>query len=239
VGVVKHQVIGVVGASGGLGTSTLAVALAVRAAEQAGLVGCVDADFEGGGLDVTACLEHLPGLRWPDLDRARGELDGPALLRSLPQERSVAVLAARGPSPGVGVVDAAIVALAHACGIVVLDLGRSLEQAARCDALVLVAGTTVRHLSDADALARRTADRVSVPVWIALRPRQHCPVQAEDVAVQLDLPLAAVIRHDPRAERDAERAAIPGTTGSAYRGAADELLTRLGLVESGPRGARA
>jgi len=58
--------VGVVGASGGLGVSTLAVALASRAGPSLGVTVCVDTAGSAGargGLDVTACLEHLPGLR--------------------------------------------------------------------------------------------------------------------------------------------------------------------------------
>ena len=73
-------VVGVLGASGGLGASTLAVALAVRAGGRYGVAVAVDGDPARGGLDVTACLEHEAGLRWADLDRPRGRggRSGPA-----------------------------------------------------------------------------------------------------------------------------------------------------------------
>src|SRR5690348_11711960 len=94
-----HHVIGVMGASGGLGASTLAVALAVRAGPRTGVSVCVDGRTSGGGLDVTACLEHAPGVRWGDLADLRGEVDGAALLRALPGEGPLRVLAAGGGSP--------------------------------------------------------------------------------------------------------------------------------------------
>jgi hypothetical protein len=226
-----HHVIGVVGASGGLGTSTLAMALAARAAPAVGAVACVDGDFSGGGLDVTAGLEHLAGPRWPDLAEARGGLDGAALVQALPREGPVAVLAARGRAPAGAVVDSALSALAGVCGISVVDLGRSHDLVSSCSHLVLVAGTTARHLADADAVAGELRGSAVQPV-LALRQGRALEVPAEEVAVQLDVALAVVLQDDPRAPRNADRAAMPGTTGGATAAAADALLVELGVLSA-------
>src|SRR6478672_5496568 len=100
VGAMSHRVVGVIGASGGVGSSTLAVALALRATPAVGAVTCVDLVLQAGGLDVTACVEHLPGLRWPDLAGARGRLDGADLMEALPAEGPVRVLAAGSRGDG-------------------------------------------------------------------------------------------------------------------------------------------
>src|SRR6476619_2946840 len=106
-----HRVMGVIGASGGLGVSSLAVALAVRAGLRVGATVAIDGAPGGGALDVTACLEHLPGLRWPDLAAAQGALDGAALLRALPTEATTRVLAGTRRGWGDELVGAAVTAL--------------------------------------------------------------------------------------------------------------------------------
>ncbi|HET6693564.1 MAG TPA: hypothetical protein VFG97_04630, partial [Pedococcus sp.] len=56
-------VLGVCGSAGGLGASTLTVALALTAVREGWKpVVAVDGSLGGGGLDVTAGAEHLPGL---------------------------------------------------------------------------------------------------------------------------------------------------------------------------------
>jgi hypothetical protein len=227
----QHHVIGVLGASGGLGVSTLTVALCTRASPGVGMVASVDADFAGGGLDVTACMEHLPGLRWPDLGGARGDLDGSALLQALPRERSVAVLACRGAGqrPDDAVVEAAMTGLGSVSPLTVVDLGRSAALASRCSAVVLVAGTSARQLADADAVAHQLDALPTTATNLALRTGHGREVSAEEVAMHLDLPLGAVVRHDARVLRDAERAAMPGAGRSSVAAAADRLLSQLGL----------
>lgn len=222
-----HPVIGVLGASGGLGVSTLTVALGVRASALQGMVACVDGDFGAGGLDVTACLEHLPGLRWSDLAGARGEIDGAALLQALPSERAVAVLGCRGTSPGPVVVDAAVSSLRAVSGLTILDCGRSVDHAARCAVVVLVAGTSARQLADADAVARQLDHRMAAVTVLALRGEARGPVRAEEVAHHLDLPLGAILRTDPRVVRDADRGVMPGESQTSVAVAADELLAYL------------
>lgn len=222
-----HVVIGVLGASGGLGVSSLTVALAVRASRLHGVTACVDGTAAGGGLDVTACMEHLPGLRWSDLAEARGALDGAALLRSLPAEGSVRVLAARGECPTTEVMAAAVGSLAEVCAVTVVDLGRSVEPARWCTEVIVVSGLTARQLADASAVVPEVLRRAPA-ARLVLRGGRHDPFQPEDVAAHLDLPLAAVLADDPRALTDADRAQLPGARrASALTRAADRVLSTL------------
>jgi hypothetical protein len=224
-----HLVVGVLGASGGLGVSSLAVALAVRASRLHGVTACVDGAAEGGGLDVTACLEHLPGLRWPDLADAQGGLDGAALLRALPGEGSLRVLAARAERPAVAVMAAAVRGLAEVCAVTVVDLGRSVEHAQWCTDVVVVSGLTARQLADASAVVPQLVRRAP-SARLVLRAGRHDPFQPEDVAAHLDLPLAAVLADDPRALTDADRAHLPGSRrASALTRAADQVLSTCAL----------
>ena len=219
----NHRVMGVIGASGGLGASTLTVALAVRAGPQVGATVAVDGGRDGGALDVTACLEHLPGLRWSDLAAAQGALDGAALLQALPAEGTTRVLAGshRGlPSEVVGV---ALAGIARVCGVVVVDLGRSLWLADQCTELVVVTGTSARQLADAGAVAERLHG-LALSASLVLRTGRADPVSPEEVAVHLDLPLAGTLRDDSRIAVDADRARVPGSRSS---GALADLVDAL------------
>ncbi|WP_157693118.1 hypothetical protein [Pedococcus dokdonensis] len=223
-----HRVLGVVGASGGLGVSTLAVALAVRATPLVGATVAVDGSPEGGALDVTACVEHVPGLRWPDLAAAEGRIDGAALLHELPADGPARVLAGRGRQPPDAVVEAALAGLAAVCGLVVVDLGGSLARAAACTDVLLVVGCTARQLADGAGVAERLHE-LPLPAALVLRLRRGDAVTPEEVAAHLDLPLADTLRDDPRARVDAERARPPGTRDSG------PLAGLVDLVLAGPR----
>ncbi len=211
-----HRVMGVIGASGGLGVSTLAVALAVRAGPTVGAAAAVDAARDGGALDVTACLEHLPGLRWPDLAAAQGALDGAALLQALPAEGTARVLAGSTRRLGTELVRAAVAGLARVCGVVALDLGRSPWLADECTELLFVAGTSARQLADASALVEllHDLDRPASLVLRTGRSGRSDPVAPEEVAAHLDLPLAGTLREDSRVAVDADRARPPGNRSS-------------------------
>lgn len=226
-----HHVIGVVGASGGLGASTLAVALAVRAGPLVGVSACVDGRPDAGGVDVTACVEHLPGLRWGDLAELRGQVDGAALLRNLPGEGSLRVLAARGTAPGAATRRAVVDGLAAVCGLVVLDTGGVPELLDVCTAVVVLAGVSARRLADAGALVQGGV--LPADALLVLRGGRREPVAPEDVAVHLDLPLAAVLRDDPRVRADEDRARLPGSRArGSVDGVADRVLAMVGVGAS-------
>jgi hypothetical protein len=220
----EHRVLGVMGASGGLGVSTLAVALAVRAAPGLGATVAVDGAPEGGALDVTACVEPLPGLRWADLAGAEGRIDGAALLRELPADGPVRVLAGRGPAPPPEVVLAALAGLAQVCGLTVVDLGGSTRWVDECTDVLLLVGPSARQLADGAGVAERLHG-LGVPTALVLRTRRGDSVAPEEVAVHLDLPLAGTLPDDHRVGVDAERGRPPGTrrTG-AFASAVDALL---------------
>ena len=261
----SHRVVGVIGASGGVGTSTLAVALALRAAPAVGAVTCVDLVLHGGGVDVTACVEHLPGLRWADLAGARGRLDGADLLAALPAEGPARVLAAGGArdlvasssggdaSGGYGdgadgdvaiggdarggvappddVVVEAVSALSAVCALTVLDLGTSSRWASLCTDVVLVSGSSARQLADAGACAAGLARASDAVVRLVLRTGRRGAVGPEEVAAHLDLPLAGVLRDDPRSVADADRGRAPGgRAGGAASTTADQVLRECDLL---------
>ena len=143
-------VLGVVGGSGGAGSSTFAAVLA-RCAPSAMLI---DLDLVGGGLDVLLGIEATPGARWSGVRLDGGRLDPEILERGLPRWCGVPVLAVdSGVLPPIG----AVLAAARERGPVVLDLARQPDPVrddavAACDLVVVVARAEVRPLSAARAV---------------------------------------------------------------------------------------
>jgi hypothetical protein len=220
-----HRVIGIVGCSGGVGASSLAVALALMASRRVGVCAAVDGDLGGGGLDVTACLEHLPGLRWPDLAAVQGEVDGAALVRSLPAQGALRVLGARGVVVAADVVASAIDGLSRVCPMTVVDVGAHRHALPRRSAVVVVSGLAARQLADASAVVPALLDAVDGEVHLILRGRRRDSEMAEEVAGHLDLPLLGMLRDDPRATSDAHRGGVPGARrGSALAATAELVL---------------
>ena len=88
----RGRVIGVRGAHGGIGTSTLAIGIALAAARSGSRVLLVDADVCSGGIDVLLGIESESGMRWPDLVASRGRIIPSELDAALPQVNGVSVL---------------------------------------------------------------------------------------------------------------------------------------------------
>ena len=86
------NVIAFVPATGGTGSTTLAAAVAVRAAAAGRSSIIVDLDRLAGRLDVVLGVEDEDGWRWPDLAGVSGVVDGRQLLRQLPAARGAAAL---------------------------------------------------------------------------------------------------------------------------------------------------
>lgn len=150
-------VVGVVGARGGAGATTVAALLAGALARR---TATVLVDLAGGaGLDVTLGMEAVPGPRWPDLAGA-GDVAGDQLLAALPRWGRVAVVSTDRARPGLPPPDDVLDRLSEAAGAVLLDLpscdvlaGRA--PVGRADLVVVVAGRDVTSVGGAVAL--RTA----------------------------------------------------------------------------------
>lgn len=299
------HVIAFVPASGGVGATSLAAAVAVRGAAAGRRTVAVDLDRLAGRLDVVLGVEEQPGWRWPRLAGVAGLVDGGLLARQLPTADGVAVLAtgcdrwARHPDgadpagAGVGrlpthltpctpptqttppteivgptgwgqagsvgaarpwleVVPDVVGGLVRAHELTVLDLPREpdLVEAVSglVDALVVVVGARLGQVAAAAASvpalrsasgdvgsAARAGDAWSAApadTWLVLRGHGVDAALEDAVVDHLDLPLAGVLRDDPRACDDVERGRPPGARG---RGplveVADDLLLRLVSME--------
>lgn len=219
-------VVGVVGARGGVGVSTLAALVASRASRRTATV-LVDLDAGGAGIDVLLGLEEDAGARWPDLAHARGDVDGRDVVALLPRWGRVAVLSADRSRPGA--VDAAtsldvVGALARASGCVVADLGRAGHPVmGLCDRVALVAGRDLRSV--AGALALREPLR-EAPVGLVVRGPAPGGLGTGELVAALALPLLWAGRADRSLARAGEQGLVPahGPFGRAAAAVLERLL---------------
>jgi secretion/DNA translocation related CpaE-like protein len=232
---VNGLVLGVVGGCGGAGASTLAVALAVIAAETAAAA-VIDADRFGGGLDVLLGAERRAGPRWSDLLDTRGRIDPQALRAALLTASGVAVLAhGRGESRPVPAAVAATVldALRASYPTVVIDLPRALDESAEAllggsQLLAVVVPATVRAVAATSTLLPSLA-RHGVPIRLVVRDTGGDRLQSAEVAAGLGLPVIAAMRSEPAVVVAAMRGEPPTRRRGALGAAARAVLAAADL----------
>ncbi|KGN39987.1 hypothetical protein N801_16860 [Knoellia aerolata DSM 18566] len=219
----------VLGASGGLGASTWSAALARRLSLHLGECVLVDADLRGGGLDMTCGIEHVPGLRWPDLARLRGTTSCERLVAALPTGE-VPVLSAGGR--GGAVVESVVADVLDSLrGIVpvVLDVpargGVGPGLWADASAVHVVAGVSARQLADVGVVL---SELEGSGVGLVTRSDGALPPDFDEVLEELGPPHLAHVRTDQRVRRDGECGEWPGARGP-LRDSADRVA--LDLVE--------
>ncbi|MET9604054.1 septum site-determining protein Ssd [Streptomyces sp. NPDC006512] len=192
--------VGVIGGSGGAGASTLACALALRAARAGERTILIDGDPLGGGMDVLLGGEGAEGLRWPDFAASRGRVGAGALAESLPELHALRVLSwDRGDRVVVppAAMRSVVAAARRRGGVVVVDLPRRVDEAvaevlAQLDLVLMVVPGELRSVAAAGRVAagvRMVARDVRVVV------RGRCPegLDAEAVAGLLRVPLAGEV----------------------------------------------
>ncbi len=222
------EVVAVLGGSGGVGASTLAAALAWRAADAGRSVALVDADRLGGGIDLLVGAEGEPGWRWPRFAAADGVLGD--LREFLPVVDRVSVVSmARGADVELGreALAAVVGSLRRSFELVVIDPGRggsavcreALRQAGR--SLVVVAGC-VRGVAAAGQVVRALAPPAAEAV---VRRIPGLRVPDDVVEESLGLPVSAWLRHDPSLAVAAERGERPGL--SRRRGGLGRVCEQL------------
>lgn len=232
-----HPVILVIGASGGLGTSTLtAVTGTVLSRGRAPTL--VDTDFGGGGLDATVAVEHLDGLRWGDLADHEGHVDAEGLRRRLPQGPTP-VLAARGRGPADEAATAVIEGLAR-IGPVVIDTPsgtRPPEELTRlADVVIALVGLRPRWLRDGERLSRGLSGLADRTLVVTRGPRRAERVAAR-AAEHLGLPLLEHLADDSGVLRDEARGRAPrprGPVGEVARALVESLPVSVDVEGAAP-----
>ena len=193
------HVVAVRAASGGLGASTLCVALGQEAVRRGMRAVCVELAPHGGGLDLLVGRETDEGVRWADVARARGELGG--IEDALVRAQGLGVLALdreRALVPDAEAVHAVLGALRRSVDVVFLDLGRQPHPDA--DQQVLLVGADVRSV----AAARMAAKHHVGPGGLVVRRGRGRQLAARVVADSLGAPLLGALREDTSVPRLAE-----------------------------------
>ena len=186
----RGQVIGLVGGSGGLGVSTLAVSLALAAAADGRRAAAVELAPHGGGLDLIVGGETEAGLRWGDLRGARGELGD--VMDRLPVVEGARVLSLTREEPGIvgaSAVSAVVGSLARSADAVVVDVG-SEAPPEDCDTVLLMVGGDVRSVAGARMLAEELR---LTPAGIVLRSGAGRSLPTDVVARSLGAPCIGTI----------------------------------------------
>ncbi|WP_425308033.1 septum site-determining protein Ssd [Ammonicoccus fulvus] len=225
-------VVAVVGASGGLGTSTLAAGLAWAAAERGLRSAFVDLDAGGGGADLIFGLERQPGWRWPGLTAADGFLGD--LHEHLPHADGLAVVShdRRDATPVPVTAAVAVVrSLGRSHDVVIIDAGArpgTTELAAirAADGGLLVCSAEVRGL----AAATRQLQQIDahLPMAVVLSRLRQSSDGVAAVERTLGLSVAASLPADKGIAAGADRGDPPGrNAGRAWRTRCGELLDGL------------
>ena len=230
------QRIGILGSSGGVGASTLALALAGRAAATGLRAAALDGQWWSGGLDVVAGLEDRPGLRWADLRRVRGRMDGEELLAELPTAAGVAVLSVDRGRPGPVDLDAAapgVEAAGRCVDVIVADLPRWGQPCAReladlMDDVVVLGGESAVGLSGTAALAPQL-EPLAGRLWLGQRDGSGGSELGQTVSELAGLPLLGVVPDDQVVRKELAAGSWPGSGHGGLGTAAANLLTQLRL----------
>jgi secretion/DNA translocation related CpaE-like protein len=225
----RGRVVAVVGARGGAGATSFAIALALAAARAGRRTMLVDADPYGGGIDLALGAEDVSGPRWDAFAERPPPVAG--LAETLPRCGEVTVLAwpRNGPStiPAANV-ESVLATARRAAGLVVVDVARSFDGASRAalsvaDVALVICPAEVR----ACAAGRRVADTVTTfveDVRVVARGPAPTDLDGPLVAEAVGLPLAGWLKEEPGIDAAFDHGRPPGRAG---RGPLAELCAEL------------
>ncbi len=224
-------VVGVLGGRGGAGATCLAVAIALAGLRRRLRTVLVDADPNGGGIDLALGAEHLPGLRWPDVVKAAERTPHRLLADALPSVDELTVLSWNRAGASLISPNAMSTLLTTArCGseLIAVDLPRSVDEAAAaalqmCRMTLLVVPAEVR--ATAAAMRVREAAQAHCPdVRVVVRVPGPGGLAARAVADAVGAPLGGVLRSENGLAQALERGEPPG---SRRRGPLARFSARL------------
>ena len=225
--------VSIIGGSGGVGASTLSVALGL-AAQGRGLKSLLfDADPLGGGLELLMGAERAEGLRWHDFDATHGRLSAGSLADVLPVHHGVATLSwdRSGTAMLPASVPSVLTAAVRGFDLVVADVPRHLDDfgvdiIGRSVLSVLIVAEDICGVGAArHVLGRLQQVASSIAVISVSRPGGIGPAAVSDA---LGLPVLARQRVDRRIRGAVDRGFGPGRS-RATRRTATALLDTLGL----------
>ncbi|MBL0887930.1 pilus assembly protein FlpE [Myceligenerans indicum] len=199
------RVIAVTGASGGVGATVVAAAVALGMTGRGDRTVLVDLDTGGAGIEMLLGIDGARGVRWPELSAARGEVDGDTLAAALPPWRGVPVVSARrrsGP-PSDDVVLDVCAGIIRSGRTAVIDLPRpsSWSGAARallrgCDVAVLVSPLTFPGAAGAELVRDQLVAAGARDVRIVVRGPAPGQVDPHALGAALGLSVNGILRRD-------------------------------------------
>ncbi len=207
---VTGRIIGVAGATGGCGTTTLSSLLAHSAAAD-GLSTClIDGVPLDGGIDGLLAVHDVQGIRWPDLADVKGTLNPRQLLEALPTISGMSVLSWSARAADLSSQDAFMApgvldAVRAGVDLAVMDLGKDHgpdSLAEFCDT-ILVMLPARRRAVDIGRNVLRCLE--PIPVSLVIRGPVADGLDPQTIADLVGAPLAGYIPHQrglPRAEEN-------------------------------------
>ncbi|MBA3340024.1 MAG: hypothetical protein H0T54_09845 [Geodermatophilaceae bacterium] len=209
--------VAVIGGCGGVGASTLAVALALSAVRTNARPVLLGTDPWDGGIDLALGAEDVPGPRWPDLAGVSGRLSSPAILDGLPCAHEVRFLSSSRRRPArvpLQTLSAVVTAARRTGGAVIVDLPRGSDESASWLGRIADLGLVVCPATITGAMASRSL--VTELGWtaatsgIVVRVEFGRDIDDDSLSAAVGLPVLARIRQDPRLHGHLQRGEPPG-----------------------------
>ena len=216
----RGLVLAVMGARGGAGATSFAVALSLAAARLGRRTMLVDLDPYGGGVDLAFGAESVEGPRWSDFVGASPPASGEALAAALPRCGEVTVLSwSRDGSADVPstVVSSLLSAARRGADVVVVDLPRSFDEGSRAalgvaDAAIVVCPAEFRATVAAERVVA-TLRLLVEDVRLVVRGPSPTGLTGADVAESVGIPLTAWLDPEPDLEKALDEGRPPGRGG--------------------------
>lgn len=219
----------VVGGSGGVGATTLAAALAQRAAACGQRSALVELDRFGGGVDLLFGAEDEPGWRWADLSSAAGHVGD--LGGQLPNVSGVDLVSlghldAASTLPALDAIRAVVGSLQRSHDVVIMDAGCASDGLLSVSARTLVVvAAQVRAVLSARC---RIAELGLQDAELVVRTGPGWKVDPDLIAQTIGMPVAALIPHDGSWQSGAATGDPPGRSSRSKTGrACNQLLDSL------------
>lgn len=223
--------ISIIGATGGVGSSTLAAATAQLAVRRDLNAVLVDGDVAAGGLDLLTGAEAVRGSRWNDLDGAVGQVGAEELAATLPVHGGLSLVSfGRRAQPVFGAAPV-ISAAVRGFDVVVADVPRHLDDLGQelVTRSVLTVLVVPRRLGGI-AAGRLLVDRLDARSGSLAVVTRSCggPMASAEVGRELGLPVLADLGTSRRLSNDLEFGIGP-LRARTVASAARRVLDAVGL----------